>query len=184
MKHRLFVAINLPQKLKNKLSRLILELQKRNKRLAIKWVASKNLHLTLHFLGYLNDDQISEIKKILNRIKGQHSRFKMRVGEIGGFPNLNSPKVIFIDSKETENKEAQKIQKELSRELQKIDLKIDKRPWQEHITLARVKAKCQPKIPRVEITDSEFEVGSIELMESELGSDGPRYSIVESFELD
>lgn len=183
MKYRLFIAINLPEALKDKLAQLILELEKRNKQLPIKWVNPKGLHLTLHFLGYLEKQQIPQVEKTLQKVCSKYKPFVMKINNLDGFPNFKNPRIIFINCKEADGENAKSIQKAIGVELERAGFNVQFRSWHEHITLARVKTKCQPNIPRVEISDNKFEVKSIELMESKLTPTGARYSVVKSFGL-
>lgn len=183
MTHRLFIAINLPQNLKDKLSQLILELKKRNNSLPIKWVKPSALHLTLHFLGEIKTEEIVKIEEIINQVSQKIQQFTLKICQLGGFPNLKEPRVIYINCEEINSNKSLELQKNLGIELAKIGFRIDSRPWQRHITLGRVKSKCQPVLPRVTISEGEFKVKSIELMENELLPQGPRYGIVKLFEL-
>lgn len=182
MTHRLFIAINPPQNLKDKLSRLILGLKERNANLPIKWVEPQALHLTLHFLGDIADNQIDSIIKVTDEVVSHYTSSEIKLDGLSAFPNLKNPRIIFLDCEEIKNNVIQ-IQKKLGENLSKAGFAIDNRPWQKHITLGRVKDNCQLSLPRVTISEGDFTVKSIELMESELLLQGPKYIIVKSFDL-
>ncbi|MBU4331593.1 RNA 2',3'-cyclic phosphodiesterase [Patescibacteria group bacterium] len=183
MKHRLFIAINLPEPLKKRLAKLILELERRNKGLPVKWTNPEGLHLTLHFLGYLEEQQIPQVEKILEKVNKNCPPFIMRLDNIDVFPNFDNPRIIFVDCGKLGGGKACSIQKAIGEELEKGGFDVESRPWHEHVTIARVKDKCQLNIPRVEMGESDFEVRSIELMESQLTPGGAKYRVVKSFKL-
>lgn len=85
--------------------------------------------------------------------------------------------MIFIKGKE--NKILTDLQKMIGIELARLNIETDNRPWQAHLTLGRAKGTVNLKIK--EIKPFNFEVASIELMESHLSSAGASYEIVESY---
>lgn len=184
MTHRIFIAINLSSKIKQNLGDLILKLEKQNKRAPIKWVDSSILHLTLHFLGNLSDEQIETVKQILTRRVGESESVELELGLIGAFPGFHEPRVIFVEARE-KGGNLIKLVKDIGQDLLNKGFEVDNRPWQSHITLGRAKGG----IGKLDGIDHQFsdgerwQVESIDLMESELGSDGPQYKIVESFKL-
>ncbi|MFH0819523.1 MAG: RNA 2',3'-cyclic phosphodiesterase [bacterium] len=183
MKKRLFIAINLPEEVKRQLSPLILELAKLNKRVAIKWVKSELIHLTLHFLGYLDQGKEEEVEKILENLCCQYRFATLKSSGLGAFPNLTSPRVIYLATKQTSGDDLGSLQREIGKYLANIGQEPERRAWQSHLTLGRVKAGGRVKLEPVEIPELSFKVESIELMESRLSSIGPEYYIVKSFPL-
>jgi len=182
-KIRAFIAINLPESLKKEISKLIENFKIKNPSQFIKLVSPNNLHLTLHFLGYLEEKKLNLVKEILSQMTKKLESFSLEIGEIGGFPDLFRPRVLFISLKEADDK-LKNFQAELGQALEKIGIPVDKRPWQAHITLARIKnSKVKIRIPKYEIKHLKFKVFSIDLMKSELFPQGPQYTILEKFSL-
>ena len=62
--HRVFIAINLPGKIKKELAKI----QSQWPRLPIRWTKSENLHITLIFLGNLSDEEVGQTCIITNEI--------------------------------------------------------------------------------------------------------------------
>lgn len=181
MKKRLFIALNLPDEIKKKISSVILELDKLNRRVAIKWVRPELLHLTLHFLGYLDQAKLEEIESILANLCGHYREAVLSIGNLGAFPNLISPRVIYLEIKQNQGDSLLSLQKEVGEELIKISLEPDQRPWQSHLTLGRVKGKGKVNLSQIEIPNLTFKINSVELMESRLGRSWPEYFVVKSF---
>ncbi|MCX6730058.1 MAG: hypothetical protein NT058_00975, partial [Candidatus Portnoybacteria bacterium] len=86
-KKRLFIAINLPETVKDKLFDWELKLEKeyelgefRGKN--INWVIKKNLHITLIFIGYATDDETYEIARIIKTVAKNHQQFFVNLEKI------------------------------------------------------------------------------------------------------
>lgn len=183
MKKRVFIAINLPQTVKEELNKLVLLAKKINSQPVVRYVKTKGIHLTLHFLGYLDDEQINQVKDILKNSAKNYQKTELVTGEIGAFPNLNRPRVIFLSSQEKGEDTLTNLQKDLGEELEKIGMEIDHRPWHPHLTLARIVGPCEFKTQNLIAPKLEIPIKSIELMESQLLPQGAEYKIIESYTL-
>lgn len=64
MRHRVFIAINLPEDIKQKLS----EYEIKWPELPCRWTKKENLHITLAFLGYTTDEELVEVCKITKEV--------------------------------------------------------------------------------------------------------------------
>lgn len=179
---RVFIAINLPEEIKKELAGIIDKFKKDSKGAHIKWVEPKNLHLTLHFLGSLEDDKIQRVINEARKIIAKYNAFEMELGNIGCFPDARRPRVIFVEAKESRG-EARKIQAELKSTLQQLGFETDDRPWQSHITLGRVKTFFACRGLDSQVPALKFKVESADLMESELLPSGPLYTIIKTFNL-
>ncbi len=184
MTKRLFLAINLPTTIKKQLAELILNLQKNNKNKPIKWVEPQNLHVTLHFLGSVPEQKIPEINQALAPIIANFPILNFALSDtINAFPDLNNPKVIFLEIKELNDGKIIKLHKKTDEGLAQLGFKMDKKPFRLHLTLGRVKFKTSIKIPDFKLPDSNFQINSIDLMESQLSPQGPTYSIIKQHNL-
>jgi len=184
MTKRLFLAINLPSEIKSQLADLVLKLQKLNKNKPIKWVEQDNFHLTLHFLGDVPEEKISEINQYLEPIINSFSILNFSLSNsISAFPDLYNPKVIFLDMIELNDGQTIKLQKEIGEALAKLGFKIDTRPFFLHLTLGRIKFKINFQIPNFRFPISNFQIQSIDLMESNLTPSGPIYNLVKAYKL-
>jgi len=183
MRIRSFIAVNLPKEIKNYLAGIIQKVKEKNKINFIKWVKPENLHLTLHFLGGLDKEQIEKIDNILSLIVPKYHSFELKIKDFGAFPNLNQPRVLYINCQEINNNNLKKLREEIGEKIKKIGFKIDERPWQIHLTIARIKKPINLKLKNFEIPNLKFKVETIELMKSDLQKDGPIYSVIKSYNL-
>ena len=183
MKKRVFIAINIPEIIKNKIGNLISLSKKANSNPLIKYVKPEILHLTLHFLGELEPSQIETVKNVMLRLAGNYSAANLTTGNINAFPNLKNPQVVFLETNEKNGRIIIGLQKNLGEELEKFKIDVDHRNWKPHITLARIKGQCQFKFESLFFPETEIPIKSIELMESNLKPSGSEYKIIESYSL-
>ncbi|MDP2766870.1 MAG: RNA 2',3'-cyclic phosphodiesterase [Candidatus Methanoperedens sp.] len=180
---RLFMAINLPEKIKRKIVEFTDKLAKNNKNKPIKWVMGDGLHITLHFLGYADGMLEEQVKLAMQSLSGKFGELKFSLGKISAFPNLMNPRIIFLECEQTNGKSVFKLQELLGEKLTQLGIAVDERPWKPHITLGRVKERCDFKTGDCSIEPLNFSAASFELMESRLTPKGAEYEIIESYGL-
>lgn len=194
LRHRVFIAINLPDNIKKALAKY----QKKFSELPVKWVKEKNLHLTVLFLGYLTDVEIQKVCEISKKVSQNIKPFQIVLNKITYGPkeiNIEDirtlgeiPRMIWL--KGEKSKELSELRSKLELEITKnINYKKDFKEVIPHITLGRIR-KWQFKnldldeIPEIsEEISLIVDVNSIEIMESNLRRSGPEYIILESVEL-
>jgi len=189
MRHRIFIAINLPQKIKNELVQYQKEVEKffEENIHPIRWTKKENLHITVEFLGYLHDREIEKVKEILREISKKISPFEVELFKICYAPEKEKiPRMIWAVGEKSDV--LCKMKRDLDQKLEKeIGFRPEKREFNPHITVGRIRKwqfKAIPLDERPEIErdiELKFKVNSIELMESFLKRTGPEYKIIESF---
>lgn len=177
---RCFIAIDLPREAINE----ILRIQKiiREKTLFTgKLTEGENLHLTLKFLGEIDDEKIVLVKKRLSDIK--FSEFFAETLEVGVF-NKDFIKIVWI---KLNGKGIWGLQKAIDEKLK--DLFDVEARFMSHITIARVK-NVKDKKSFIEYLSSikpkkiKFKVNEFFLKKSELTSTGPKYEDIECYKLE
>lgn len=182
MTKRLFLAINVPEDLKAELFELVRKCAKHNKNKPIKWVEQDNFHITLHFLGAVPEQQFEAIDAALEPIVKKFPALRFKIGEnIDAFPDLTNPRVIYLELKEIGDGMTQTLHAHMGNALKSLGFEIDNRRFRMHITLGRVKNKTAVRIPNIEIPAYEFEALQIDLMESQLTSQGSLYTIFKNY---
>lgn len=184
-RHRIFIAINLPQDIKKQLERY----QQKWPDLPAKWTKKDNLHVTLEFLGDLVDQELAEVCKIIAEVSQRHNSFSINLDKISyGPPGKMPPRMVWASGEKSDDLAdlRQDLQECL---LQEIRYRPEDRGFSLHINLARINEwefrKIEPE-ERPEIDegiDLAFTAESIEVMESELKRTGPVYTILESHQL-
>lgn len=184
-KRRIFIAINLPEKIKKEL----FNYQKNWPRLPCRWLKRENLHLTLAFLAYLNDEQLAEVFEITSKAALKNRPFSIFLNKVCYGPDRRiPPRLVWIQGERSE--ELLKLKNDLEKSLsEKIHFTPEKRDFLPHITLGRIRKWDWQRIPSDERPEVEkevsinFPVNSIEVMESHLKRTGAEYEILESFQL-
>lgn len=192
-RHRVFVAINLPEEIKKQLEKYQKDIQDKfnlNQGEGFsewaKWTIKDNLHITLEFLGDLTDVEIAEVCKIVGEVAKKHNSFSINLNKIFyAPPNKMPPKMIWCNGEKLE--ELAELKNDLQELLlEKINYKPEGRGFTPHITMARINEwqfkKIEPE-ERPEINediDLLFNVDSIDVMESVLKRGGPVYVVLES----
>ena len=175
---RTFIALELSNEIQKELSRLQEELNKADA--DVKWVKPDNIHLTLKFLGNVEDAKIEQIKKILEGISSKEKLFEISLSGLGAFPDLNHPRVLWVGL-DTGSPEAKRIAASLETELQKIGFPKEERPFSAHLTLGRVKsgrnkAKLKEKLSSLQVQPKSSAINNITLFQSTLTPKGPIYT--------
>ncbi|MDX9892988.1 MAG: RNA 2',3'-cyclic phosphodiesterase [Patescibacteria group bacterium] len=183
MDKRIFIAISLPDEMKNILAGFISQAKKINPHQAIHYVKPAGLHLTLHFLGNRNEREIKLIEEIIKTTCRQHSPMSLITSKINAFPDLKNPTTIILEVKEKFGSELTKLQATLGKKLTTSGISLDDRPWKPHLTVARIKTKTIFKTQNLRTPNLEFKINHIELMHSQLHPQGSQYKIIKSFTL-
>lgn len=187
MNHRIFIAINLPENIKKKLS----DYQSKWPELPCRWTKKDNLHITLAFLGYLSDEEVLRVCNLVKEVTLKHEPFFINLKIICYGPtDKKSPRMIWTEGEES--LELGKLQKDLENSLSGLSAELQSekgRAYSVHITLGRLKQwefkRIEPE-ERPEIKEEvnlKFEVNSVEIMESQLRKTGPIYTVLESWPL-
>ena len=188
MRHRTFIAINLPENIKKRFA----DYQKKWSALPVRWVKAENLHLTLAFLAYLSDEEIIKVCQITKEVGLRHSPFSIDLTKIDyGARQKGVPRLIWAEGEKSQ--ELGLLKKDLDKSLN--DEAVGERPPENrdflaHITLGRIRKwnwkSIEPEErPQVlEYVSLSFEVQSIEVVESRLKRTGPEYVVLESIKLE
>jgi RNA 2',3'-cyclic 3'-phosphodiesterase len=186
--HRIFIAINLSEKLRRELGAL----QNRWPELPARWDKPENLHITLVFLGNVNDQEVCDICAAAAEVGNRHEPFDLTVDKVSyGPPKKFPPRMVWAGGEISEELGA--LQKDLESALFEFSggdySESGGYGFSPHITLARIEQFGLKKLEVEEIPDIDekiertFMVESIEVMESELKRGGPVYTVLESIKL-
>ncbi|MDD5428026.1 MAG: RNA 2',3'-cyclic phosphodiesterase [Candidatus Omnitrophica bacterium] len=178
---RTFVAIELSEDIKSALDQV--ESHLKYSGADVKWVAKENIHLTLKFLGEIDEAKCEKVKSILDTIAKSTKPFEISLKDIGAFPNIDHPKVIWVglDKGAVESIElAGKIDSELA----KIGFEKETRPFTAHLTIGRVRSPKNKQAMKEKITGYQlpaastphFSAGTLTLFQSKLTPSGSIYT--------
>ncbi|MCX8062292.1 MAG: RNA 2',3'-cyclic phosphodiesterase [Anaerolineales bacterium] len=133
---RAFIAIELPSETQKKLGQVIQKLQEQLQGVSIRWVKPHNIHLTLKFLGEISLNNLEAIKEILIKESAEVSPFEFSVGELGAFPNLKRPRVLWLHV--AAPPELLSLQRAIDLQTARLGYLFEERDYSPHITVGRV----------------------------------------------
>ncbi len=153
---------------------------------SVRWVDPAGIHLTLAFLGELNDRQLAEAIQASITTAQHVQPFSYALTRLAIFGPPHQPRVLWMGIKEA-TMVLSRLHRALNHELTQRGFEIDDRPFSPHLTLARIKTPLSPKelkyLQEMLASDQQslvssqaYPVTSIEVMKSELSSAGARYS--------
>lgn len=168
---RCFLSIDLSAETRKEISRIQSELPKDAKYILVK---PEIVHLTMKFLGEIDDEKTEKVKEMLKKLN--FSRFKARIKELSVF-SPSFIKVVYLDVEP--RAEFDKMHAIIEKLLSLEDFQQDAH-WESHATLARVKSikdkkKFLEDIRKIKINPIEFTVDNITLKKSILTPEGPVY---------
>ena len=190
-KIRTFIAIELDESIKDGLTKLQERLKGEAPQGSVRWVRPEGIHLTLKFLGDVPADQIEEITRALQKSCQGFARFSLSCGELGCFPNLKRPRVVWVGIQEEMGTLAQ-LQKAIEENVAPLGYPTEKRKFSPHLTLGRVQKRASSGdrrrlgelIGASEIgIVGQMEVRSVNLMRSDLRPSGAVYTRLAEVEL-
>lgn len=171
---RIFIAVELPNRIKEKLKEVQEDFIKDGD---INF--AKDYHITLKFLGEISPTKINRVKERLKTISIKP--FELHLSKLGVFPDMKFIQV-FWAGVEPQTK-IKKLQERIDSKL--MDMFEGDKRFKAHITLGRVKRlrdkdRFLDKLREIEINGS-FSVKNFYLIQSELTSRGPVYTILEKY---
>lgn len=185
-KMRCFVALLLPPSVR----RLLVQVQDALRRADahVKWVEEENLHLSLKFLGDLEEDAVSTLKGSLSVEALRWPRMALTYGGIGTFPERGVPRVVWAGcSGDLETLAG--LAAAIERAAALVGVARENHPFVAHLTLGRVKSDRNARRLMSAIENQRRvplgsdEVREFVLVRSTLTDKGPVYETVAAFPL-
>ena len=172
---RAFIAIDLPSNIKAEISKIQDKLKTNLAR--VHWVKAQNLHLTLKFLGEISPEQLEAINRIIDKVSQTTVPFKIKLDDLGAFPDLHDARIIWIGIKQ--DTQLKQIVQLLETKIGDMGITKEKRGFSAHITIGRIKSGKELKPADLEKElNLEFDAREITLFKSTLGSSGPIYTVL------
>ncbi|MCM8794809.1 MAG: RNA 2',3'-cyclic phosphodiesterase [Candidatus Omnitrophica bacterium] len=175
---RCFIAVEPPEETRKEISRLQAELKQSGA--DVKWVEPGNIHLTLKFLGEIDEASIASLKEALSSTL-RFSPFTMTLEGIGAFPGTTNPRVIWVGVHQGE-KESKELAADVDGICEKLGFPKEERPFSPHLTIGRVRSRDRmaPLIKRLQVAEfrcaQPVAVDRIVLFQSVLSPKGPCYT--------
>jgi 2'-5' RNA ligase len=194
--HRLFIAINIPEDIKQKIS------QKRDalEQLfpGVRFVSEENWHFTIVFLGYQEDEAIMPIIDAMRAVGPNFIQPEIEISDISYGPPRGTPRMIWLNASEKTSKVIAPFKIALEDELIKnrVRFGLEKRAYNGHITMARLADISKSDLPKLgkefsalggSASDGKnlnwsFTAESFYLMESHLANSGAKYEVLQKID--
>ena len=179
---RLFVAIELADDVAAAALELISRLRSTAERLAprsrLTWMTEGRLHVTVHFIGHVDDGKVDAIRGALAP-PFDIDPFDLTIATVGTFPSRGTPRVVWAGV--TGGREPLiSIERAVSARLVGAGVMPEERPFRPHLTLARVRDGTGLRSADLindlrNVTVGTTQVDAITLFESRLSPKGPAY---------
>lgn len=175
---RLFVAIDLPEETRDRLVAL------RDASIKARWTPSEQYHLTLRFIGEVDEATTAQLQEALHAARTAPVRLEGR--GLGVFPSQRKPRVLFAALEATPGLLA--LQERVEAAVQGVGLDGDGRPFTPHITVARLKFGQGYELRRFRKQHADLQIGPFEatsfvLYESRLHPSGAEHRPVATYTL-
>ncbi len=183
---RSFIAIEIPPDLKSRMEELQRDLRRTDA--DVKWVRPEGVHLTLKFLGYIQEEDVERISQAVGPVVSAWEPFEVSVKGMGGFPSSRSPRVVWVGV-ERGKEQLQSLQQAIETKTAELSFPSENRPFSPHLTLGRVRSpRGKAALARALEEHKEAEVGGFRadevfLFRSELKPTGAVYTKLRNFEM-
>lgn len=166
---------------RNELDKLICQLKQKPEYAKISWNKIENLHITIKFLGNINQNQYTQLTANLSREFKIIKPFVIDFNEIFIFPKKEKPIALALKPVPQEN--LMRLHKIADQAAVECGLKVENKPFIPHLTLGKIKNHSLKNIERFPLPKLEYAVNKITFYQSNLLSDGASYNKLNLFSL-
>jgi 2'-5' RNA ligase len=183
---RTFVAITLHGSLHETIGDIIDKLSASNAK--VKWVEPENVHLTLKFLGNVEEERLPEVYEACERAAKGAGPIDLEMRALGCFPDVKNPRIVWLGIERGADVVKQ-LQERVESELRAIGFPKEDRPFRAHLTLGRVKGKqklavlCRLLDEKRNIFVGSMRAEKISVMKSKTLPTGPIYTELKAIPL-
>ena len=144
---RLFIGVELEERVKEAAAAVGESLRRElGQRVDARWVPAANLHITLWFLGEVEESRVELVFRSLDR-QFSEPAFDVEVSRLGAFPPSGKPRVFWLGVSAGADSLA-RLHAELTTRLEPIGFESERRAYSAHLTIARVKDISRGVSPR------------------------------------
>lgn len=134
---RSFIAIELSEQILAAIAAIQRDFQKKVPAGVVRWVRPEGIHLTLQFLGDVPADRIKAVAEGVSIGCRGLSPFTVEVGNVGCFPNLTRPRVVWVGVSEPGGLLG-RLQRQIQDNMEALGFAPEDRAFNPHLTLGRV----------------------------------------------
>jgi RNA 2',3'-cyclic 3'-phosphodiesterase len=145
----------------------------------IRWVNSQQMHITLHFFGDTDTDNIPALQETIANACKDALCFDLTIKGAGVFKSIRHPTVLWLGTDQSE--QLNSIKQQLDIGLLGMNLQTEQTVFRPHLTLGRVRQMTNVEILKAIITKyhdqvlAKVSIREVILFESILLPKGPEY---------
>lgn len=178
---RLFVALEIPSTARKNLATLIASLRAITRE--PRWVRAENLHVTLKFLGEVEESKLAAVHTALGGIRS-HQPVTLAFRGLGFFPNEKKPRVLWAGIEASSNLKT--LAADIEGAMESCGIAREKREFSPHLTLARLERSLGEALCKAIAENAQREFGSqrtgeFHLVQSKLKPSGAEYTTLKTF---
>jgi 2'-5' RNA ligase len=181
-KTRTFIGIDIGDSIRTSTTALQKELAKTGA--GVKWATPESMHITLLFLGEVDDRELPAVCKVVQEAAAGEPPFSLRVSGVGAFPTPRRPKILWVGI--TDGAEPlQRLNAALEERMLALGCyRKEERGYTPHLTLGRVKGDSDSfalasELPkRLAWDGGGVTVDEVLVFSSEMDRDGPVYTVI------
>lgn len=185
---RSFIALSCPMDIQQSAWEIQHRFKAHDRHNAWRWVSPENLHLTLRFLGRIDQHGIPDLYEAIVHALQEQATFSLRVQGLGCFPHPARPRVLWMGIHDP-TLALQNTHIQLTEALSNLGFPTDNRPFRPHLTLGRTRKDIM-KINIQHLLNMYHDyffgtviVKQIHLYQSQLHREGVTYTILKSISL-
>lgn len=183
---RTFIAIDISSQAKGHISAYIDHLRREFATIRVGWERPEKLHLTLRFLGDVNEITLEKVRQVLEEVAAGTKQFRMTVVGTGRFPSNGDPRVLWLGIKDDGS--VRTLVGRIERSLERLGIGTERKKFNPHLTVARLREPARSHSLSRGHTEATFgpldqPVNAIVLYESKLLPSGSVYQKLATFPL-
>ena len=182
---RAFVAIFPPAEIQAAAVAMALEAVRRHGVRAgdrVRWVRSENVHLTLKFLGGIQEEVLGDLCTALEETCAGHAPFDVGLAGLGAFPSAQRARILWTGVGAGFDR-LRALAADLEAAVAPLGFEREERAFVPHLTLGRVRGRPASFDLPPDAQDLGFRVRRVELVKSTLTPEGAVYRTVKAFAL-
>jgi 2'-5' RNA ligase len=139
---RCFLAVDLPEAVREAIAavqaRLAADLDRRPAGDRVRWVAAANLHLTLRFLGEIDEVGAGQVTGVVERVAAEHAPIAVEAAGLGLFTGPVRPRVVWVGLT-AGSPDVGRLARSLEEALATVGFAPEPRPFRAHLTIGRIR---------------------------------------------
>ena len=184
IKIRCFIAIELAREHKIDIDHYVSNLK--NISPSVRWINLTNIHITLKFLGDIEQRILGEVISSLKLISEVFKPFTISIAGSGVFPGMKNPRVVWLGIKPDKDNRLITIYEWIENKLEQIGFAKEQRKFSPHLTIGRIKnphhmGNLYDYMRDKPFPEKKLLVNEIILMQSVLKPSGAEYTILDKF---